>query len=79
VRAAREKHYGDFRVVFADQPQTVKRIEEYMKSRGYTPLGENHQIRTIADQAYNEAKALVYRYITIIEAALAADGAPDQV
>jgi hypothetical protein len=62
-----KKHFGDFRVVFAGQPETIKLIEEYMASRRYTPIGDNQQIKIIVDQAYNEVKALVYRYITIIE------------
>jgi hypothetical protein len=65
----KKKHQGDYRTVFKNQPDTLRRIEEYMTSRGYTPIGNNEQIRTILDQAYKEAKALVYRYITIVEAA----------
>jgi len=49
-----------------------------MVSKNYTPLGNNAQIKIIIEQAHGEVKALVQRYITIIEAALAADFADGQ-
>jgi len=42
------------------------RIESYMDSRNYVPLGNNEQVRMILDLAYAEVSALVDRYIVII-------------
>jgi hypothetical protein len=49
-----------------------------MTTRGYTPLGNNAMVKMILDQAHSEVKVLVYRYISIIEAALATGSAPDR-
>jgi hypothetical protein len=42
-------------------------------------LGDNALVKTILDHAHSEAKAMVRRYISIIEAALCAESEPDQV
>jgi hypothetical protein len=74
----KKKHNGDFRSIFNGSVDAIERIEAYMATRGYTPLGDKPLIRLILDQAHSEVKALVYRYISIIEAALAAGDSPDQ-
>lgn len=43
-----------------------QRIESYMDSKNYVPLGNNEQVRMILDLAYAEVSALVDRYIVII-------------
>ena len=42
------------------------RIESYMDSKNYVPLGNNEQVRMILDLAHAEVSALVDRYIVII-------------
>jgi HNH endonuclease len=74
----KKKHQGDFRGVFADRVGAISRIEVFMGTKGYTPLGDNVLVKMILDQAHSEVKALVYRYISIIEAALATGSAPDR-
>jgi 5-methylcytosine-specific restriction endonuclease McrA len=43
-----------------------RRIESYMDSKNYVPLGNNEQVRMILDLAHAEVSALVDRYIVII-------------
>ena len=68
-----DKHYADFRSFLGDKAERIEKIESYMVSRNYTPLGNNAQIKKIIEEAHSEVRVLVHRYITIIEAALAAD------
>jgi hypothetical protein len=75
----KKKHHGDFRSVFADRADAISRLEAFIASRGYTSLGDNALVKIVVDQAHSEVKALVHRYISIIEAALPAGNAPDQV
>lgn len=43
-----------------------QRIESFMDSKNYVPLGNNEQVRMILDLAHAEVSALVDRYIVII-------------
>ncbi|MBE1302020.1 MAG: HNH endonuclease [Alteromonadaceae bacterium] len=44
----------------------TRRIEEYMDSRNYVPLGENEQVAKILEMAYQEVAVVSKRYIEIL-------------
>jgi hypothetical protein len=65
------KHQRDYREHLGEDQDRIDRIENYMTSSGYVPLGDNKQVKAILDQAHKEVAALAERYIAIINTALA--------
>jgi hypothetical protein len=61
-----EKHQRDYREHLRDHRERIDRIETYMANRGYTPLGDNDQVKAILEQAHKEVGALADRYIDIL-------------
>ena len=57
------KHQRDYREHLRDDVDRIERIETYMASKGYVPLGDNDQVRGILEQAHKEIAALADRYI----------------
>lgn len=60
------KKNRDFREFSADNDDAIARIETYMDSRGYTPLGDNEQIRLFLKTAYAEIGDLARRYLLLL-------------
>ncbi len=44
-----DKHYADFKEFLEDKIERIVKIEAYMASKGYTPLGDNKHIKMIVD------------------------------
>jgi hypothetical protein len=65
-----DKNRDDFNTFLRDQPERAAKIEAYMASRNYTPLGDNRHIKMIVEQAHKEVAALASRYIAIINTVL---------
>jgi len=61
-----DKHYADFKEFLEDKIERIVKIEAYMASKGYTPLGDNKHIKMIVEQAHEEVAALARRYVAII-------------
>jgi HNH endonuclease len=61
------KHQKDYREHLGDDLDRIERIETYMASKGYVPLGENDQVKGILEHAYKEVAALADRYIEILK------------
>ena len=59
-----------FREFLQGREEQVLRIEEYMRTRNYEPLGENAQVFKILDMAYEEVGLLSQRYIAILDEVL---------
>jgi hypothetical protein len=57
------KHQKDYREHLQDDLDRIERIEIYMVSRGYAPLGETGPVKGILEQAHKEVGALADRYI----------------
>jgi hypothetical protein len=64
------KHQKDYREHLRDDLVRIDKIETYMASRGYAPLGENHQVKGVLEQAHKEVAALADRYIEILNVIL---------
>jgi hypothetical protein len=60
------KHQKDYQEHLRDDLERIERIEGYMVSRGYVPLGENDQVKRILEQAHKEVAVLADRYIEIL-------------
>ncbi|MEK6299886.1 MAG: HNH endonuclease [Acidobacteriota bacterium] len=56
----------DFREFLEANATAISKIEVYMVSKNYVPLGGNEQIGIILKMAHKEVAALADRYITII-------------
>ena len=66
-----DNHYADFKEFLGDNIEQIAKIEAYMASRNYTPLGDNEHIKMIIQQAHEEVAALARRYFAIINTVLA--------
>jgi len=60
----------DYREFLGNDTLRIDKIEMYMDSRNYAPLGDNSQVRMILDMAYAEVPLISQRYITLINALL---------
>ena len=56
----------DYKIFLDEDQNRIDKIEKYMDSRNYTPLGENEQVAKILEMAYEEVATVSKRYITII-------------
>jgi hypothetical protein len=65
-----DKGGKDYKEFLNGNTDAIKRIEEYMKSRNYTPLGGNEQIRKVLEMAYAEVGPIAERYIMLINEVL---------
>jgi hypothetical protein len=65
------KHQRDYREHLHEDFERIERIETYMASQGYLPLGEEHHVKSIIEQAHKEVAALADRYIEILNKFLA--------
>ncbi|MDR7086854.1 hypothetical protein J2X11_001693 [Aeromicrobium panaciterrae] len=61
-----KKKNTDFREFSGDNEAVISRIEAYMDSRGYKPLGDNEQIRLFLKTAYTEVGDLAQRYLLLL-------------
>ena len=61
-----KKHDKDYREFLDGQQNRIGKIEEYMASRDYVPLGDNKQVAKILAMAYQEMGAVSARYISIL-------------
>jgi hypothetical protein len=61
--AKASKNYKDF---LGDNIGAINKIEKYMESRNYVPLGNNEQVKKILNMAYEEVATVADRYIAII-------------
>lgn len=68
-RCNNNKHDSGYKEFLGDQPERIRKIEEYMESKDYRPL-HLHQnaavIKKILRLAYKEARELANRYIELI-------------
>jgi 5-methylcytosine-specific restriction endonuclease McrA len=64
----------DFRAFEGANVEAVSKIEAFMDSRDYVPLGDNAQIRLFLETAYAEVGSLADRYITLINSFFPATG-----
>jgi len=58
-----DKNFKDF---LDDAPDRIRKIEEYMDSRNYVPLGNNDQVKIVLELAYDEVSRVAGRYIAIL-------------
>lgn len=56
----------DYKTFLGDNQSRIEKIEEYMDSRDYVPLGENEQVAKILEMAYEEVAFISKRYIEIL-------------
>lgn len=56
----------DYQTFLKGNEYRIRRIEEYMDSRNYIPLGENEQVAKILEMAYQEVAMVSKRYIEIL-------------
>jgi len=56
----------DFTAFLEGNEHQIRRIEEYMDSRDYVPLGDNEQVAKILEMAYQEVAVVSKRYIEIL-------------
>ena len=61
-----KKSDKDYREFLAKQQIRIEKIERYMESRNYFPLGDNEQVAEILDMAYQEVAIVSKRYISIL-------------
>jgi hypothetical protein len=73
------KHQRDYREHLGDDLERVERIEAYMASRGYVPLGDHKQVKEILEQAHKEVAAVAERYIAMLNDVLAGRASPLEV
>jgi len=66
-RSCNAKKLGkDYREFLNGQQSRIEKIEGYMESRNYVPLGDNEQVAKILDMAYKEVAIVSKRYISIL-------------
>jgi len=58
-----DKNYLEF---LEGKNARIEKIQSYMESRNYTPLGDNEQVAMILDMAYKEVATVSKRYIAIL-------------
>lgn len=56
----------DFREFLDGDPDRIQKIEDYMESRNYVPLGDNEQVGMVLEMAYKEISSVAQRYISIL-------------
>ncbi len=56
----------DFREFLDGDPDRIQKIEDYMESRNYVPLGDNEQVAMVLEMAYKEISSVAQRYISIL-------------
>ena len=61
-----KKSDKDYKAFLEGNEYRIRRIEEYMDSRDYVPLGENEQVLKILEMAYQEVAIVSKRYISIL-------------
>ena len=61
-----KKSDKDYREFLNGQQSRIEKIEGYMESRNYVPLGDNEQVAKILDMAYKEVATVSNRYISIL-------------
>ncbi len=61
-----KKAGNDYRDFLESQQQRIEKIEGYMESRNYDPLGDNDQVEMILNMAYQEVAQVSKRYIKIL-------------
>jgi len=69
-RCNSNKHHRDYREFLGDNAVAIKRIEDYMGSRGYVPLKSNEQVAKLLNVAHMEVSALADKYISSINGLL---------
>ena len=69
----RKKHGMDSREFLGENKEAIRKIEEYMKSRNYVPLGDNVKIKKILKIAHTDVADLATRYIEILNMLLPLD------
>jgi 5-methylcytosine-specific restriction endonuclease McrA len=67
----KEKHRRDYIEYLGADVERITKIENYMETRNYIPLGGNALVRSILEQAHKEVSALAERYVAIIDTILA--------
>ena len=65
-----EKGDKDYKEFLGGNTDAIKKIEEYMKSKNYIPLGDNKKIKKVLEMAYAETGSIAERYITLINEVL---------
>ncbi len=58
-----DKSYLEF---LEGKTERIEKIQDYMESRNYVPLGDNEQVAMILDMAYKEVAAVSKRYIEVL-------------
>ena len=61
-----KKSDKDYREFLKGQHIRIEKIERYMESRNYVPLGDNEQVAKILEMAYQEVAIVSKRYISIL-------------
>jgi 5-methylcytosine-specific restriction endonuclease McrA len=61
-----EKANKDYREFLGGNIEAIKKIETYMESKNYVPLGNNEKLKRILNMAYEEVAIIADRYINII-------------
>lgn len=61
-----KKSHKNYREFLKGQQSRIEKIEGYMESRNYVPLGDNEQVARILDMAYQEIATVSKRYISIL-------------
>jgi len=59
-----DKDYKEF--INAENTNTINKIEQYMISKNYIPLGDNDTVRKVLNMAHEEVALIAERYINII-------------
>lgn len=60
------KHGQDYRTFLGNDTARINRIENYMRSRHYNPLGNNEKICNVLEMAHEDFAAVANRYISLI-------------
>jgi 5-methylcytosine-specific restriction endonuclease McrA len=60
------KQDKDFHEFLGDDTARIEKIEAYMESRDYVPLGDSDQVRSVLEMAYEEVSLVAERYISIL-------------
>jgi len=61
-----EKANKDYKEFLGKNDITIKKIENYMLSKNYFPIGNNENIKKILNMAYDEVSYIADKYIEII-------------
>ena len=60
----------DYRDFLSNDPDRIQKIDAYMEKCNYVPLGENDQVKTILERAYEDVGKVAERYIAILNGLL---------